>query len=236
MLCFNVTAGIGVLGVAKTMLSEIFGSSLPSVVDDAFAATYVLMTSVFNMLGRFFWASASDYLGRRRTYAIFFGLGALLYLTIPWTAYQVSVTPAIIWLVELLRGDDADLHHVRRRVCHDSGLPGRLFGTRYVGAIHGRLLTAWSTAGVLGPLAITSLREHAVGQAIGSGPAFRHRPSRPSSARRWPSYRIARARRPSRLPSCWRWRRREPPTVLHAVQLHDVLMAGLLVVAFVANA
>src|SRR5690606_18468889 len=71
VLCFNVTAGIGVLGVAKTMMTEIFGTTLPAIVDGAFAATYVQMTSVFNMLGRFFWASVSDVLGRKTTYTIF---------------------------------------------------------------------------------------------------------------------------------------------------------------------
>jgi len=64
VLCFNVTAGIGVIGVAKTMMNEIFGTTLPSVVNGAFAATYVLMISVFNMLGRIIWASASDYICR----------------------------------------------------------------------------------------------------------------------------------------------------------------------------
>ena len=70
VLCFNVTAGIGVLAVAKTMMTEIFGTTLPGIVDLNFAATYVLMISLFNMLGRFFWASASDYLGRKTTYYI----------------------------------------------------------------------------------------------------------------------------------------------------------------------
>ncbi len=72
VLCFNVTAGIGVLGVAKTMMSEIFQPTLPNIVNDNFAATYVLMISVFNMLGRFFWASASDYLGASRLIRSFF--------------------------------------------------------------------------------------------------------------------------------------------------------------------
>ena len=83
MLCFNVTAGIGVLGVAKTMMTEIFGTTLPQIVDGRSPRTYVLMISVFNMLGRFFWASASDYLGRKPTYTIFFGAGSVLYLSIP---------------------------------------------------------------------------------------------------------------------------------------------------------
>lgn len=83
VLCFNVTAGIGVLGVAQTMMKEIFGTTLPDTVDANFAANYVLMISVFNMLGRFFWASASDYLGRKTTYTLFFVLGVALYLSIP---------------------------------------------------------------------------------------------------------------------------------------------------------
>ena len=77
-MCLNVTAGIGVLGVARTMITEIFGTTLPLTVDTAFAATYVVMISAFNMVGRFIWASASDYLGRRNTYWIFFLLGIAL--------------------------------------------------------------------------------------------------------------------------------------------------------------
>ena len=99
VLCFNVTAGIGVLSVAQTMMTEIFGTTLPGIVDGSFAATYVLMISVFNMLGRFFWASSSDYIGRRNTYWIFFALGIVLYLSIPFVARSVSVTPSVVWLV-----------------------------------------------------------------------------------------------------------------------------------------
>ena len=86
VLCFNVTAGIGVLGVAKTMMTEIFSNALPNIVDNAFAATYVLMISVFNMIGRFFWASTSDYIGRKNTYYIFFTLGIILYLSLAYTS------------------------------------------------------------------------------------------------------------------------------------------------------
>jgi len=166
MLCFNVTAGIAVLGVAKTMLTEIFGSALPDIVDGEFAATYVLMTSVFNMAGRFFWASASDYLGRQRTYAIFFGVGAVLYLSIPWTAVRMSVAPSVAWLVEFYAVTMLIFTMYGGGFATIPAYLADLFGTRYVGGIHGRLLTAWSTAGLLGPLAITSLREHAVGRAI----------------------------------------------------------------------
>ena len=166
VLCLNVTAGIGVLGVAKTMMTEIFGSTLPHVVDGAFAATYVLMISVFNMGGRFFWASASDYLGRKRTYWIFFTLGSALYLSIPLAAYGVSVRPWVIWLVYFY---GATLLIFTMYGGGFATIPAYLadvFGARYVGAIHGRLLTAWSVAGVLGPLTITSLRQQSEGNAI----------------------------------------------------------------------
>jgi MFS family permease len=99
VLCLNVTAGIGVLGVARTMMTEIFGTTLPDIVDTAFAATYVVMISAFNMVGRFIWASASDYIGRRNTYWIFFLLGIILYLSVPFSAQQVSVNPSVVWLV-----------------------------------------------------------------------------------------------------------------------------------------
>lgn len=166
VLCFNVTAGIGVLAVAKTMMTEIFGTTLPGIVDSAFAATYVLMISLFNMIGRFAWASASDWLGRKRTYYVFFGLGIVLYCSIPYFAQQVSVTPAVTWLVLFYATTMIIFTMYGGGFATIPAYLADLFGTRFVGGIHGRLLTAWSTAGVLGPLAITSLREHATGKAI----------------------------------------------------------------------
>jgi MFS family permease len=166
VLCLNVTAGIGVLGVARTMITEIFGSSLPQVVDTAFAATYVVMISAFNMVGRFIWASASDYIGRRNTYWIFFVLGIVLYLSIPWTAQQVSVNPSVVWLVYFYAATMIIFTMYGGGFATIPAYLADIFGTRYVGGIHGRLLTAWSTAGVLGPLAITSLRQNSVTNAI----------------------------------------------------------------------
>lgn len=166
VLCFNVTAGIGVLGVAKTMMTEIFGTTLPDIVDGTFAATYVVMISVFNMLGRFFWASTSDFIGRRNTYWIFFALGIALYCSIPYTAQQVSVSPSIVWLVYFYAATMIIFTMYGGGFATIPAYLADMFGTRYVGGIHGRLLTAWSTAGVLGPLAITSLRENAVSSAI----------------------------------------------------------------------
>ncbi|HEX6998003.1 MAG TPA: OFA family MFS transporter [Gammaproteobacteria bacterium] len=166
VLCFNVTAGIGVIGVAQTMMTDIFGTTLPDIVDAGFAATYVAMISLFNMLGRFFWASASDYLGRRNTYWIFFTLGVLLYLSIPFTARQVGASPSVLWLVYFYAATMIIFSMYGGGFSTIPAYLADVFGTRYVGGIHGRLLTAWSTAGVLGPLAITSLREHAVTNAI----------------------------------------------------------------------
>ncbi len=166
VLCFNVTAGIGVLGVARTMITEIFGSTLPTIVDGAFAATYVVMISVFNMVGRFFWASTSDYIGRRNTYWIFFGLGIVLYCSIPYSAQQVSADPNVVWLVYFYAASMLIFTMYGGGFATIPAYLADVFGTRYVGGIHGRLLTAWSTAGVLGPLAITSLRESSIDRAI----------------------------------------------------------------------
>ena len=166
VLCFNVTAGIGVLGVARTMITEIFGSSLPHIVDTAFAATYVVMISAFNMVGRFIWASASDYIGRRNTYWIFFLLGIVLYLSIPFSAQQVSASPSIVWLVYFYAATMIIFTMYGGGFATIPAYLADIFGTKYVGGIHGRLLTAWSTAGVLGPLAITSLRQNSLTNAI----------------------------------------------------------------------
>ncbi len=166
VLCFNVTAGIGVLGVAKTMMNEIFGTALPGVVDGAFAATYVMMISVFNMCGRFFWASISDFIGRKVTYTIFFVLGMALYLSIPFTAAQISVDPAVTWLVVFYAVTMTIFTMYGGGFATIPAYLADIFGTKFVGGIHGRLLTAWSAAGILGPMAITSLREMSLKDAV----------------------------------------------------------------------
>ncbi|HAG30248.1 MAG TPA: MFS transporter [Alteromonas macleodii] len=160
VLCFNVTAGIGVIGVAKTMINEIFGNL--AIVTAGFAGTYVLMISVFNMVGRFFWASTSDYIGRKNTYHYFFVIGTLLYLSIPFWAGMGNTTALIGFYIATMiiftmyGGGFATI----------PAYLADLFGTLHVGGIHGRLLTAWSTAGVLGPFAITYLRNMSVENAI----------------------------------------------------------------------
>ena len=166
ILCFNVAAGIGVIGLAKTIMTDIFGSSLPSIVTPAFAATYVLMISVFNMIGRFLWASGSDYIGRRATYFCFFGLGALLYLSIPFVASQVSVNPVVVWLVMFYAATMLIFTMYGGGFATMPAYLSDLFGTMHVGAIHGRLLTAWSVAGIIGPFVVTYLRDMSINNAI----------------------------------------------------------------------
>ncbi|MAZ33016.1 MAG: MFS transporter [Thalassospira sp.] len=166
VLCFNVTAGIGVIGVAKTMMTEIFGSTLPLIVNSGFAATYVSMISVFNMCGRFFWASTSDYIGRKNTYYCFFILGIILYLSIPYAAGQVSVNPVVTWLVMFYGATMIIFTMYGGGFATIPAYLADVFGTKYVGGIHGRLLTAWSVAGVLGPVAITQLRQTSVGNSV----------------------------------------------------------------------
>lgn len=166
MLCFNVTAGIGVIGVAKTMMSEIYGTSMPLIVTAAFASTYVLMISVFNMVGRFFWASTSDYIGRKTTYTIFFVLGAALYMSIPFFASATASDPSIIWLIGFYVATMIIFTMYGGGFATIPAYLADMFGTMHVGGIHGRLLTAWSTAGVLGPLLITSLRDMSVKSAV----------------------------------------------------------------------
>ena len=163
VLCFNVSAGIGVIGVAKTMMSEIFGSAPPtselaSIVTATFAGTYVLMISVFNMCGRIIWASLSDFIGRKNTYHCFFVLGTLLYLSIPFTASAVSVDPKIMYLVMFYAATMIIFTMYGGGFATIPAYLADMFGTMHVGGIHGRLLTAWSTAGVIGPVAIAELR------------------------------------------------------------------------------
>ncbi len=166
VLCFNVTAGIGVIGVAKTMITDIFNPSLPDIVNASFAATYVLMISVFNMGGRFVWASMSDYIGRKNTYHIFFILGILLYISIPYFATQGAVSPSITWLIMFYAATMLIFTMYGGGFATIPAYLADIFGTLHVGGIHGRLLTAWSTAGILGPFAITYLRQRSVDDAI----------------------------------------------------------------------
>jgi hypothetical protein len=165
-LTLNVTAGIGVIGVAKTMMGDIFTSSLPTIVDGSFAATYVMMISVANMSGRFAWASCSDFLGRKNTYSLFFAAGIPLYLSVPYAANMAASNPGMVMPLGMFYGSTMVIFTM-----YGGGfatIPAYLadvFGTKYVGGIHGRLLTGWSTAGIAGPLTLTYLRTESTNTA-----------------------------------------------------------------------
>jgi len=161
VLCMNVTAGIGVLGQASAMSQEIF----PGRVTVVAAAGFVGLLSIFNMLGRFFWASTSDLIGRRNTYFCFFILGIVLYALVPSTGAIGSVALFVACFVVILSmygGGFATIPAYLRD----------LFGTRYVGAIHGMLITAWSVAGVLGPVLVNYIRQYQIDHGVAKASAY----------------------------------------------------------------
>jgi MFS family permease len=161
VLCLNVTAGIGVLGQASPMIQEMF----PGVITAAAAAGFVGLLSLANMSGRFIWSSLSDVIGRRRTYMIFFVLGAALYASVPTTGRIGSVTFFVAFYVVIMTmygGGFATIPAYLRD----------LFGVMHVGAIHGRLLTAWSVAGVAGPVLVNYIREYQIAHGVAKAGAY----------------------------------------------------------------
>ena len=171
-LCLNVTAGIGVIGMASPMLQEVFGGRLLGyeaafgelgpeelAAIAAIAAGFTGLISLFNIAGRFAWASSSDYLGRKLTYCLFFGLGILLYASAPWSGRlgQVALfVGAFCIILSLYGGGFATM----------PAYLADMFGTQMVGAIMGRLLTAWSVAGIFGPLIVSLLRDHQLSRSV----------------------------------------------------------------------
>jgi MFS family permease len=166
VLCLNVSAGIGVIGMASPMLQEIFAGSLIGLPDIKFnalsgeqkiliaaiAAGFTGLLSLFNIGGRFFWASLSDYIGRKNTYYTFFILGIALYALAPIAAgigSKLIFVACFCIILSMYGGGFATV----------PAYLADMFGTQFVGAIHGRLLTAWSTAGIIGPVVVNYIRE-----------------------------------------------------------------------------
>jgi MFS family permease len=161
VLCLNVTAGIGVLGQASAMSQEMFPGHVTAVA----AAGFVGLMSLFNMGGRFFWASMSDLLGRRNTYFVFLALGTVLYALVPWTGSIGSVALfvlAFLIIISMYGGGFATVPAYLRD----------MFGTRYVGAIHGLLITAWSMAGIFGPVLVNYIRQYNVDHGVPKAQAY----------------------------------------------------------------
>jgi MFS family permease len=175
VLCLNVSAGIGVLGIASPMLQEIFGGQLIDRPDLSFAqvqadpalkgsaaaiaAGFVGLLSFFNIAGRFFWATFSDYIGRKMTYVIFFLLGIALYAIAPAAAHGGSMALFVLCFCIIISMYGGGFAAVPAYLAD-------IFGTQFVGAIHGRLLTAWSTAGIVGPVAVNYIREAQISAGV----------------------------------------------------------------------
>jgi MFS family permease len=166
VLCLNVSAGIGVIGMASPMLQEIFGGKLighPELGFNALdaaqkttiagiAAGFAGLLSLFNIGGRVFWASLSDYIGRKNTYYTFFVLGIILYASAPYFAQTGNKALFVLAFGIILSMYGGGFATVPAYLAD-------MFGTQFVGAIHGRLLTAWSTAGIIGPVVVNYIRE-----------------------------------------------------------------------------
>jgi MFS family permease len=178
VLCLNVSAGIGVIGMASPMLQEIFGGRLLGM-DTPFekldtadlgrvaaaGAGFTGLLSLFNILGRFFWSWLSDSLGRKTTYGIFFLLGIALYAAVPAVgrAGTIGLFCGVFCLILSMYGGGF------------AAVPAYLadlFGTGFVGAIHGRLLTAWSVAGILGPVIVNYVNEQQINSGVTRSAAY----------------------------------------------------------------
>jgi len=163
VLCMNVTAGIGILGQASPMIQEMFKGRIGA----AAAGGFVGFLSLFNMGGRFFWSSVSDYIGRKNTYFIFFVLGAILYFLVPRTgASGLDNVPLFVAayaiILTMYGGGFATIPAFLKD----------MFGTMHVSAIHGRLLTAWSAAGILGPVLVNYIREYQKNRGVPLADAY----------------------------------------------------------------
>ncbi len=175
VLCMNVSAAIGVIGAASPMLQETFGGllidqpelGLAEIKQDesltaaaaAVGAGFVGLISLLNIFGRFFWATSSDKLGRKNTYHIFFGLGILLYVGAAYVAgfKGLAIFVAIVCIISSMYGGGF------------ATIPAYLadiFGTQFVGAIHGRLLTAWATAGIIGPVVVNYMHDVRINEGV----------------------------------------------------------------------
>lgn len=178
LLCLNVSAGIGVIGMASPMLQEVFGGQLIAVplpltqLDEdqraqvaTIAAAFAGLLSLFNIAGRIFWASLSDVIGRKITYLVFFLLGIALYVSAPLAgeAGRIAVFVTIFCVILTMYGGGF------------ATIPAYLadlFGTQHVGAIHGRLLTAWSVAGIVGPVVVNYIREFQLARGVPADQAY----------------------------------------------------------------
>ncbi|QEY24915.1 L-lactate MFS transporter [Neisseria animalis] len=168
VLCLNVTAGIGVLGQASVMIQELFSEASvgrQAAIGAGAAAGFVSLLSLFNMGGRFVWSSVSDKIGRKNTYTVFFVLGSLLYFAVPsigGSGNKVWFVAGFCVIMSMYGGGFAAIPAYLKD----------LFGTYQVGAIHGRLLLAWSTAAVIGPVLVNYIRQSQIDSGVPAAQAY----------------------------------------------------------------
>jgi MFS family permease len=178
VLFLNVSAGIGILAMASPLLQEVFGGRLLGVslafndLDAAqkaqiatIAAGFTGLLSLFNIGGRFAWASCSDYIGRKATYFVFLVLGLVLYAAIPALAHGGQLALFVIFFCIILSMYGGGFSTVPAYLAD-------LFGTQMVGAIHGRLLTAWAAAGVVGTSLVNYIREYQIAHGVPKAQAY----------------------------------------------------------------
>ena len=171
VLCLNVTAGIGILAMASPMLQDVFGAKLVGVdtvasltvaqkaAIVAAAGGLVGLLSLFNALGRIFWASLSDKIGRKNLYYTIFIVGIVIYALLPTWGHlgmPVLFVLSVCILLSMYGGGFATV----------PAYLADIFGTQMVGAIHGRLITSWSVAGIIGPTLIAGLRQFQIDHGV----------------------------------------------------------------------
>ena len=178
VLALNVTAGIGVIGMASPILQEVFAGQLIGL-DLSFnqlkpaqlkqiatiGAAFAGLISLFNIAGRILWASFSDVIGRKMTYTVFFILGFALFALAPGFAHagnKALFIGAICIILTMYGGGFATV----------PAYLADMFGTQMVGAIHGRLLTAWSVAGIFGPLLVNYIRDYQIDSGVPKAQAY----------------------------------------------------------------
>jgi MFS family permease len=173
VLCLNMSAGIGVIGMASPMLQEIFGGSLigrpelgftqlsaeQRTMVAAIAAGFAGLLSLFNIGGRLVWASLSDYIGRKSTYYLFFLIGVAMYALAAWATHSGEKALFVAFFCVILSMYGGGFSTVPAYLAD-------VFGTQFVGAIHGRLMTACSMAGIVGPVVVNYIREFQISAGV----------------------------------------------------------------------
>ncbi|HEX3436507.1 MAG TPA: OFA family MFS transporter [Pseudacidobacterium sp.] len=161
VLCMNTTAGIGILEQASPMIQDLFGITAIA------AGGFVGVLSLFNMAGRFFWSTVSDYIGRKPTFMILLGLAIIGYAILPYTSRTHMDS---IGLFVLIAGIMLSIYGAGFST--SPAYLKDLFGTYNIAAIYGRLLTAWSVAGILGPVLVNNMRESQLKQGVDRASAY----------------------------------------------------------------